>query len=995
MGVATQEPFGSLIRRYRRDAELTQEALAERAGLSVRVIRRIESGSQQRPRQDTVRLLLEALDVPAEELGAFRAAAQGREHARSLPVGGYLGAVPESVLVGRTTEVAELLTALELVADGSGRLVVLAGEAGVGKTRLAQEVTLQLRDRGFLLAAGRCYEPEQAIPYYPYLDALTTLLRAAPVSVTQEIPQRWPYLGRLLPDEIALTGPLDARGQAEELLLLRAVTGFLEAVAAHGPLALMLDDLHWADHASITLLLHLARHTRTTRILLLGTYRDVEIGGEHPLRGALRDLDREQLVDRIGVPRLGPADVATLIATIVGMPVVSSELTDLLYERTEGNPFFVRQVVRALMERGDLANQAGAWNRQALAQLAVPETIRSVVTQRLSRLEAETQEVLHEASVLGQTFRFDDLLAMGDYEEAALERALEEAGTAGIVQTVDGHEFRFDHALTQQTLDGALSPRRKRRLHLAAGAAIERLPERHRTRRVAELAWHFLHGDDAERALPYAEQAGDQAAAVFAYSEAELHYRTASELAHKLGDDARAASALWKRGVVLRTVARYDEALDVFGQAARAYRRVGRVEDEARIVVESSLVHWFQGSHGLEQTQIQALLEANANTERSPWLRLARADGRIMNAFHTGDLREWLAAAEEGAALAHSLEAPRFIAWWEAWRAVGLRHTGQPAEGLAIAREAVKWAETATDVQIRYWTLRVLSEGYLCQGDANHALETCERTLEVAERTGNHGWVTDGLSLLSGALSQLGQWPEARQRAARAVDRARLEPRSWYSAMPLLRLGEWCILDGAWEEADRYLAEGIAVAAEIDDPQFHQWGCYSLAELALMRGDPDQALAHLQHGGEPMPWGLHAIAIPEPLASIYLAMGALEQAEDLIGRGLEAATASRLPPEIVPWLRLRAMLLTMREQWDEAAQTFVEAVTLPRSLPYPYAEAQALYEWGRMLAAAGKPTQARKRFGEALTIFQDLGAQPYVERTRQALQFLGSHHPST
>jgi tetratricopeptide (TPR) repeat protein len=763
------------------------------------------------------------------------------------------------------------------------------------------------------------------------------------------------------------------------------VTGFLDAVAAHMPIALLLDDLHWADHASIKLLLHLARHTRSARILLLGTCRDAEIGGEHPLRGALRDLEREQLVDRIEVQRLGPADVATLVATIVEEPAVSSELADLVYERTEGNPFFVRQVVRVLIERGDLANQARGWDRQALAQLAVPETIRSVVSQRLSRLVTETQEVLHEASVLGQTFLFDDLLAMGEYEEATLERALEEAVTAGVVQTVDGQEFHFDHALTQQTLDDALPPRRKRRLHLAAGSAIERLPERQRTRRVAELAWHFLEGDNAERALTYAELAGDQAMAVFAPPEAEQHYRTASELAHSLGDDAREADVLWKRGDVLHTLGLYDEALDAFGQAAQAYRRLGQVEHEARTVFESSLVHADRGSYGLGQAQIQVFLEAHADKEPTPWLGLARAYGRFMDAYHPGNAQEWLAAAEEGAALAHALQDPRFIAWWEAFRAAGLKNTGRPEEGLAVAREAVRWADSGNDVLMRLWTLGLLSQAYQYQGDARQALDAYQRLFELTERTHHQGWVAEALTGLSAALTQLGRWPEARRHAARAADRARSGPRVAFSAWPMLQMGDQCILEGEWDEADRYLEEAMEVAAEIDDSQWHQWGCSSLAELALMRGDPDQALAHLQRGGEPKPWGTHAIAVPVPLASIYLATGALDQAEDLIGQGLEEATASRLPPELVPWLRMRAVLLTMRERWDEAARTFEEAVSLPRSLPYPYAEAQALYEWGRMELRRERPEDARNLLTQALEIFQRLGARPYVEWTEQAL----------
>jgi tetratricopeptide (TPR) repeat protein/transcriptional regulator with XRE-family HTH domain len=986
MGAFTPEPFGRLVRRYRRDAELTQEALAERAGLSVRAIRDIEGGSTHRHRQDTVRLLLDALQVPADEQAVYYdATVPPATGIQELPSGAFLGALPAHPLIGRAAELGQLLAAVESVLEGAGRLVLLAGEAGTGKTRLAQEVTRHVHERGFVLAAGRCYEPEHTVPYYPFLDALTTLLRVAPAALTQEIPRRWPYLGRLLPDEIPLTAPLDSHGQDEELLLFRAVTGCLEALAAETPVALMLDDLHWADHASLKLLLHLARHTRGARILLLATYRDVELTQEHPLRGALRDLERERLVDRVAVRPLGPAEAAALMAATVGEREVSAQLTDLVYERTEGNPFFIQQVVRALRERTDLSGDGGGLSRDALARIEVPETIRSVVGQRVARLMPETQDALHAASVLGQVFRFDDLLAMGSCEDEALEEALEEAATAALVHTVDGELFRFDHALTQQSLEAELPPRRKRRLHRAAGAAIERLSEHERDGRSAELTWHFLRGDEAERALPYAEQAGDRAVAVFASADAEQHYRTAIELARRLSDDGRAASLLWKLGNVLRAVARYDEALDAYRQAAQSYRRTGQVEEEARTVLESALVHYFRGSQETGQAAIRELLAAHAGEGGSPYFLLASEYRQGMDALLAGKLQEYLAPAERACTVAHALGEPRLIAFWEVMRGGGLRLAGRPMEALPVLREAVGRAEACGDLLIHYTSLLMLGDAYLHLGDAERAHSTVERAGELAERMRNQGWVAYVLAHQGAALAQLGRWREARQHAERAVALSRPEARTWSSVLPLLSLGDLSILEGAWEDADRFLAEAMAVADEIDDPPWKVWGRCSLAELAFMQGHPEQALAQLQLTVT-TPRGEAYSPFTSPiLAAIYLETGATDEAEDVIRQGSAQAAATHHPLALVPWLRLQGVLLTTKQQWNEAEQTFTEAVSLPRSLPYPYAEAQAQYEWGRMELQRGRQEEGRELLERALAIFQRLGAQPFVERVQQVL----------
>src|SRR5215208_539022 len=424
------QAFGDLLRRHRVLGGMSPVELAERARLSARTISDLERGVKRTPRRDTVQLLVEALELSGETRKAFVTAARepaarrGTRPAPHGPTGGFLGAVPEGSLIGREAELLAIQAHIRAVVEGSGRLLAVAGEPGVGKTRISQEAMLACLDRGFVVATGRCYEPHQSVPYYPFLEALSSLYGAAPDPVRAQIPTRWPHLMRLLPDQPS--GALPATGaspQEEQQRLFWAVTGFLQAISETAPVALLLDDLHWADDASLELLQHLARHTRAHRVLLLGTYRDVEVGRQHRLGRALRDLERERLVERIPVRRLGHEGTVRLIADRMGQDL-SDEFTELMYRHTDGHPLFVQEVLRTLIERGDVYRRDGHWESREIADIGVPESVRATIADRASRLSERAQGALREASVLGQAFDFEDLQAIAGLSEDELEAAL-------------------------------------------------------------------------------------------------------------------------------------------------------------------------------------------------------------------------------------------------------------------------------------------------------------------------------------------------------------------------------------------------------------------------------------------------------------------------------------------------------------------------------------------------------------------------------------------
>ena len=397
----------------------------------------------------------------------------GLPSAAPLPIGRYLGAMPDNVLVARETELARLAVALDASRAGQGRLVLLAGEPGIGKTRLAQEVMLRARAAGCLTLVGRCYEEHGGLPFFPFREALAAAWDIAPPAVRQISRERHAALGRLLPD--ALPAPAQEEGEEARLRVLRAVEGFLLTLAAVHPLVLLLDDLHWADHASLDLLRHLARATADAPLLLLGTYRDVEVGRQHPLEATLTQLRRERLAEVVVLRALAPEGTAALIGAHFGLQAVSAELRDLVHGRTEGNPFFTEEVLMALAEQGAIYREGEAWQRREMADIAVPESVKAVVGQRVGRLPEATQEMLRPASVLGQEFDLEVLLAAAGQPEAAVLDQVEAALTARLLEERRmgrRERYAFAHALIAQTLYDEVPRFRLRRLHLRAAEAL-------------------------------------------------------------------------------------------------------------------------------------------------------------------------------------------------------------------------------------------------------------------------------------------------------------------------------------------------------------------------------------------------------------------------------------------------------------------------------------------------------------------------------------------
>jgi class 3 adenylate cyclase/tetratricopeptide (TPR) repeat protein len=911
-----------------------------------------------------------------------------RAEIAGLPIGGYLGSLPTNPLVGREPELARILSLAQAVANGTGKLVVLAGEPGVGKTRLAQEVTLQVRNAGFTISAGRCYEPQQAVPFYPFVDALASAHAAASPALQSQVPVRWPDLARLLP---SLGLPrADHAGSQDQQRLYWEITSFLQALTVENPLAILVDDLHWADAASLDLLLHLARHTGSDRVLLLGTYRDVEVNRQHPLEGALRDLQREELVERIPVRRLQQSNTAALMAATMGEEQVSDEFASLVFRRTEGNPFFIQQVMRMLVERGDVYHEGDHWARKAVQEIDVPESIRSVVGQRLSRLTEETQELLREASILGQTFSFSDLEAMTARNEQDVERALEEAARAGLLREIDRDGYAFDHALTQQSLYGELPTRRRRRLHLAAGEAIEHTSEQKRARRAAELAWHFLEGDEPGRALSWALVAGDGAESVFAHNDAEFHYRTALQLAREVGDRAREVEALEKLGNVLFMLARYQEELDVLLPALQLYRETEDIEGEMRAAAAIGWAYFevAQRREGVEfLTLVLSRWEATARSASSAAASLHISLGNLHWADGNGD--EALPLFVRGAELAAAVGDNRLLGLAESRRGAQLESMARIDEGLEAYDRSIRLSEMTGDLDTLSRTLnnRSLHHGYY-RRDWVRAEADLERQIEVARQLAKPAQLAFALKALGQRYWATGEWARARPLFEEAAQIARRlgVSRSGESITLAARLR---LMSGEVESATRELEECVTSARERRDTEIFGSAQEYLAQWDLRNHRPAEALKRMEEVlGNPDLEKQFRMG-PTTLLTIALAQeGEFERAEILVNEGLAEARRSGFRPSISQWCIATGNVRASQGRWDESRAAFGEALTIAHTGGATFIGATVLHDLALTEALAGNLAEARARFEEELTLLRPMGAIALIDQTESELAHL-------
>jgi DNA-binding SARP family transcriptional activator len=625
--------------------------------------------------------------------------------ARDGPAVERVAAAARGAFVGREPELAELLAGLDEALSGTGRLFLLVGEPGIGKSRLAEELTAHARGLGARVLVGRCWEAGGAPAYWPWVQSLRAYVRESDTAALRsqlgagaaaDLAQIVPELRRRFPD---LPEPPSLESEGARFRLFDATAEFFRNASETRPIVLALDDLHAADASSLLLLQFIARQLGSMRMLVLGAYRDVDPIPGQPLTALLAEVAREPVTRRLSLAGLSEQAVAEYVG-LTASEIASPELVAALHDETEGNPLFVSETVRLLSIEGVRAEAAAA-------SVAIPQSVRDVIARRLTHLSEESNRVLVLASVLGREFAVEALARLSGVSEEDLLDMLDEAMAARVVSDVPGGRgrLRFAHVLIRDTLYEGLTTVRRVRMHRQAIEALEALYGDESGPYLAELAHHAIAGSEFDKALDYARRAGDRALALLAFEEGARLYETALEALELAGasDEEMRCELLLRLGDARARAGDIAAAKAIFLRAAEAARSAAAPEPLARAALGYG--GRFVWSRAWGDAQLVPLLEEALATlpEGDSELRV-----RLLARLAGGPLRDTLARearvamSEKAVDIARRLGDPATLAYALEARCETDWGPDVVEERRAIADELIDVAESAGEVERAY-----------------------------------------------------------------------------------------------------------------------------------------------------------------------------------------------------------------------------------------------------------------------------------------------------
>ena len=837
--------------------------------------------------------------------------------------------------------------------EGNRQLVLLEGEPGIGKTRLALQFMEACESDGALALYGRC-DAETLVPYQPFVEALRRYVARAPEQAAAWRAQYGAELGRVVPE---LAGAGDTPGGPEEeerYRLFDAVSEVLNDIARHRPAVLVLDDLHWADKPTLLMLRQMVRAAGESPLLIVATIRDTERPAA--LVDMLVQLRREHYFDRIELSGLDEADATALIGEF-GPQGIPEHVNRTLWEETRGNPFFLEEMVRHI---GTTA--AGAEAEGVPCGFELPEGIREVIGRRLATLSERTSQLLITAAVMGREFRVEVLEAVSDLGEDEVDEVVEEAVGAQVIAEVPGVYGRctFSHALIRQTLYDGLTATRRARLHLRVAEALEQLETDAAEPPLAELAYHFSLAPPARgapKAVEYAERAARRAAGVLAYEEAARLYEVALDaLDQAPADPERRCSLLLACGQAQTRAGDTSEAHGTFREAADTARALG----SAQLLGQAALGYGAAGqmAGGIVDEELVALLEEalEAVGDGDPALR-SRLVGRLAIELSFSEARERrVELSSQAVELARQVGDPRGLGFALVARHWSLWGPGNVQERLEAANDLLGLAESSGDERLAI---------------AGHRWRMID-LLELGE--------IDAVDIEIDAFAQI---TEARRRLSDTLYV------HLYRAMRLLLAGEF-------DEAEAEGYEAVRLGNRVQDPNT---GNATLLQACTMRRERGR----LERLESPVrAYAERFAAIPGwvcVLAHLLAETGRGEEARAILD-DFAADDFRGLPLDGI-WLGAVAYLAEAAAALRDPAHA--EALY---GLLEPYADRNVAVGWaatsmgsaarhlGLLADLMGRRKEAIAHFESALAMNERMRARPWVAHTRIELARVLSQRPA-
>lgn len=799
------------------------------------------------------------------------------------------------VLIGRASTLEALIRLIDKVQGGSGQTVLIAGEAGIGKSRLVEEMKTLSMQRSLTIFKGSCFEPDRTFPYAPLLDLLHTFcanhsrveIEGAFSVNGVELVKLFPELSDTLPD-LKPTPSLEP--EAEKRRLFNALAQFFTGrrLTDHQPVLIIIEDLHWCDDTSLEFILHLARRIVSQPVFLLLTYRSDET--RPALNHFLAELDREHLLIEFVLQRLTMVELDAMLRVIFELDrPVSASFLETINTLTEGNPFFIEETLKSLIASGSIFYSRGRWDHKPVSELQIPRNIQEGVRRRSDGLSPEARRLLELAAVAGRRFDFGLLQGLTLLDEKELLSLVKELVAAQLVIEETAEQFSFRHALTREAVYLSLLIRERKRYHAMIAETLEHLSAGSPDPFVSDLAYHFYEAGAWDQALKYSRMAGDKAQAIYAPRIAIDQFSHALEAAQHLAISP--TLLLRDRGRAYETVGEFDKASTDYEQALLSANDAIDDRSACQALIDLGFLwagrdyqragDYFQRALDLAQKMGDPLTLATSLNRVGNWhANIGKLDDALafhqkaLDIFQESDDRNGLAATLDLLGMASQINGDLFQGTGYYQRAVALfrelddrrglvsslatlalcgpTYLHDPSRSPITLAEAIQLGESALKIarEIGWrsgeiYVLECLSDSLGPSGNYSRAFECARSAMEISEEIGHDQWTIGAHFALGSLYLDLMALPQARQELEQAFSLAQDLGSSVWIGSVTGSLATICIL-----QKDLPRAEGIldvVLSGNTSCQTQMQRACWcARAELAMARGEPEIALSILE-----------------------------------------------------------------------------------------------------------------------------------------------------
>ena len=876
-----------------------------------------------------------------------------------------------SSFVGRDAELAKLQEFLKQAIEGSGRVVFITGEPGIGKTSLSDEFLRRARSqwRSVMISRGRCIEQYgTGEAYLPFLDALGTLLdgpsRERLGSIMRTHAPTW---CTQLPAAFSSTGTFDHVQQdtigATKERMIREMGDALGLFSNNQPVVLLLEDLHWADPSSIDLLRHLCNRISAQRVLLVGTFRPEDIErSNHPLKSYKAEMQMHKLCEEIALDSLSREHILDYLNVTFNPNDFPPNLAEHLHEKTEGHPLFTANLLQYLSERGDIAKTNEHWSlKRPLSdiELEAPESIRSMISKKIDNLTEEDRRTLQYASVEGTEFLSTvvaDLLGVDevDVEErmARLEKTHRLVVTRAGEELPDGAlatRYRFAHALYQNFLYGDLVNKRRMMLHKQVGEQLLKHYGQRAPQIASQLALHFERGRDFGRAIEYLTHAGDNATKFYGNAEAADHYTHALSLVDKLPDEEKGearATLYQKRGAVNMALSRFSQSVDDYKAMLKQEKALTPAKKASAL---SALAMTLFFSHRLEEMERRAdEALAAAKLAGSEELRLDTM--MLMGLKHLcyGELDEAKPIIEDVVISARSIDYKPALLAAITWRGCLYFFQSEYEKTIEIEVEARK---LASELREGFLLLTAMFFHGLAMGNLGHmseALAILEEAITKARRNGDHFWFPRMPNCIGWIHRELQDF----------------------------------------EGAYAYDEEGLHVGREFNVLEAEANSLINLGIDHTIAGKPHDAASVFKDTNdifERDKWfrWRYSIRLEAAKAEHWLRQGDLGKSKEFAESLFSTASRFKTSKYVAVAHKLRAEIAIAEGEPEAARLEYESALALLDQYPVPVIRWRVLAGLGKLLSSSGDHEGAQRTYSEARSIIERIAAKVSDENLRK------------